>query len=191
MTLAILLLVAFYLCLTAEFFLPTGGLMGVAAAVAVISAVVIAFTHSMLFGVTLLSVAMISTPILLTSLVRVWPHTPIGRRMLNRRPGQIDEGAPVRRTRSGVPIHDLVGHRGVASTDLLPSGLVVIDDQKIDAVSIGMPVDAGSMVTVTSVQGGRVQVRLVSEDELAAEAEAAKESSVRSPAALEQSLEDL
>ncbi|KAA1258806.1 hypothetical protein LF1_13300 [Rubripirellula obstinata] len=189
MTIAILLLVAFYLFLTAEFFLPTGGLMGVAAAAAVISSIVIAFSHSFAFGLTMLFVTLISTPILLTSLVRVWPHTPIGRRMLNRRPGQIDDRGPARRTRGGVAIEDLVGHRGIAKTNLLPSGLVVIDGQKTDAVSIGMPIDAGSTVKVTGVEGGRVHVRLISDEELAAEV--ARESSVRSPAALEESLEDL
>ena len=189
MTFAILLLIAFYLFLTAEFFLPTGGLMGVAAAAAVISAMVIAFSHSFAFGLTLLLVTLISTPILLTSLVRVWPYTPIGRRMLNRRPGQVDPGAPTRHTRGGVPIDDLVGQRGFASTDLLPSGLVVIDDQKVDAVSIGMPIDAGSLVAVTSCEGGRIHVRLVSEEEIAAET--AQQSNVRSPAAFEQTLEDL
>lgn len=189
MTIAILLLVAFYLFLTAEFFLPTGGLMGVAAAAAVISAMVIAFSNSLAFGLTLLFVVLISTPILLTSLVRVWPHTPIGRRMLNRRPGQTDHRGPSRRTRSGVAIDDLIGRRGLAKTDLLPSGLIVIDDQKLDAVSIGMPIDAGSTVTVTSVDGGKIHVRSITDDEL--DAEAANDSNVQSPAALEQSLEDL
>jgi membrane-bound ClpP family serine protease len=187
MTMAVLLLIAFYLFLIAEFLLPTGGLMGIAAAAAIISSIVIAFSHSFALGTTLVIVAVFSTPIVIVGLVRIWPHTPIGRRVLNRRPGQVDQAAPPRMTRGGMPMNDLVGMRGIAKTDLLPSGQVIVEDQKVDAVSTGMPIDSGSEIIVTSVQGGRIQVRLVDENDVAVETETV----VRSPASLEQSLDDL
>ena len=187
MTLPILLLIAFYFLLVAEFFLPTGGLMGVASAAAIISGIVIAFSHSMFFGIAMLATALVSTPILLTGLVRVWPHTPIGRRMLNRRPGQTDDGGPPKRTRDGHLLSELVGCRGIAKSDLLPSGLVLIENEKLDAVSTGMPIDAGSQIVVTSVEAGRVRVRAVTD----AEARNDQDLTVRSPAALEQTFESL
>ncbi len=182
MTFPLLLLIAFYLLLTAEFFLPTGGLLGVASVVALISSLVIAFSHSLAFGSVLLSVAVVSTPVMIASLVRVWPHTPIGRRMLNRRPGQIDDGGPAKRTRDGQLLTELVGCHGIAQTDLLPSGLVLIENEKLDAISMGMPIDGGAAIVVTHVDAGRIHVRaLVDSDE----------NTVRSPEALEQSLESL
>ena len=47
---AIGLLILFYILLVGEFFLPTGGLMGVAAVVSAIAAIAVAFTHSTTAG---------------------------------------------------------------------------------------------------------------------------------------------
>jgi membrane-bound ClpP family serine protease len=155
---AIGLLLIFYVLLVGEFCLPTGGLMGIAAAAAAVAAVVIAFTHSVTAGIVMLIILGASTPIVFISAVRLWPHTPIGKRVLNRRPGQAGE-IPQRTLADGTPLRDLVGRLGVAATDLLPAGRVVIGAQKVDAVSVGMPIDRGAQVVVTKVVAGRIQVR--------------------------------
>ncbi len=183
---AVLLLLAFYLMLVGEFLLPTGGLMGFGAAAALISTLVISFSHSMTTGLVMLAVIVISTPLLMTGLLRVWPHTPIGRRMLNRRPGQLADVAPPRTTLAGTRLDELVGKLGVAKSNLLPSGLVLIDGEKIDAFSIGMPIDAGEPTIVVAVKAGRVQVRLATAEDIAA-----ADPTPKSPPALEQSLESL
>ena len=118
-------------------------------------------------------------------MIRVWPHTPIGRRMLNRRPGQQADSAPMRTASDGTPMSELVGHFGTAKNDLLPSGMVVIDGKKIDAMSTGMPIDAGTTVIVTSTDAGRVHVRAVTDEDRSDENEATPQS----PASLEESLE--
>ena len=181
-----LLLVAFYFLLTAEFFLPSGGFLGVAAVGALIGAVVIAFRHSVAAGFTVLTIALLTTPLMIFGLLRVWPHTPIGQRMLNRRPGQIADRAPARMTSSGIRLDDLVGRIGTAKTDLLPSGLIVFDRDKVDAVSIGMPIDAGSKVFVTSVEAGKVHVRPATDADLD---QREVQSKPQSPPSLEGSLE--
>ncbi len=155
----ILLLVAFYLLLTAEFFLPSGGFLGVAAVLALTASVAIAFMNSTTSGITVLGIALLTTPLMIFGLIRWWPHTPIGRRMLNRRPGEMAEMPPPRTTSRGIPLGQLVGQVGTAKTDMLPSGMIVIGDDKVDAVSIGMPIDAGSSVVVTRVEAGKVHVR--------------------------------
>ncbi|TWU46413.1 NfeD family protein [Rubripirellula reticaptiva] len=183
---AIALLFAFYLFLIGEFLLPTGGLLGFGAAVALISMLVIAFSHSVMAGAVMSAIVLVSTPLLVTGLVKVWPHTPIGRRILNRRPGQAAPMAPQRTTTGGTKLDDLVGRIGVAKSPLLPSGRVVIGSDKIDASSTGMPIDAGSPVVVVRVLAGRVQVRLATEDDLAAQ-----DPTPKSPLSLEQSLDAL
>jgi membrane-bound ClpP family serine protease len=155
----LVILAAFYLFLIAEFFLPSGGMLGVAAVATLIAAIVIAFSHSLLTGAAVIGFVLLTTPLVLMGMVRVWPHTPIGRRMLNRRPGQEAAAIPRRTTARGVPIDDLVGRIGVAKTNLLPSGMVTIDGEKLDAVSTGMPIDSGSQVVVTHVELGRLHVR--------------------------------
>lgn len=185
---ALLLLLAFYLMLAAEFCLPTGGLAGFGAAAAFISALVISFSHSVNAGVVMLATLFVTTPLVMSSLIRIYPRTPIGRRILNRYPGQAQTPEPVRVTSTGRPLTELVGRVGVAKSNLLPSGLVVVDGDKVDAFSAGMPIDAGDRIVVVSVTAGHVQVRPAADQEVAGvDADAAP----MSPAALEQSLESL
>ncbi|QDT04456.1 hypothetical protein K227x_28470 [Rubripirellula lacrimiformis] len=191
---SVLLLLLFYLLLVGEFLLPTGGLMGFAAVAALISMLVIAFSHSMAAGVTMSIIVLISSPILMFGLVRIWPHTPIGRRMLNRRPGELASPPTARTTRSGIPLDKLVGRTGIAKSDLLPSGMILIDGEKLDACSIGMPIEAGHSVIVTRFVAGRIQVRrLTEEEQQSAATDSIGDSMVvpQSPPSLEQSLESL
>lgn len=181
----VLLLVLFYLLLVAEFLLPTSGFLAIAAVAALVAAVVIAFGQSTSAGLTTLGAVTITTPLVLMSLVKWWPHTPIGRRMLNRRPGEIFPESG-RKTPRGIPLVELVGQQATAKTDLLPAGLIQIGGERVDAVSIGMPIDAGTLVVVTSVQAGKVRVRPASEADLHAGQQPAKP---QSPPSLESSLE--
>lgn len=163
---AVLLIVAFYLLLIAEFFLPTGGVLGTAAAAALIAALFIAFSHSPWAGIGVVVFVSATTPLVVIGLLRAWPHTPIGRRMLNRRPGDMASPPPKKSTPKGTPLDDLLDRIGVAKTDLLPSGLVMIDGEKIDAVSTGMPIDAGTQIIVSSVEAGHVHVRPATAEDL-------------------------
>lgn len=163
---AIGLLVLFYLLIVVEFFLPSGGIVGLGAAATAVAAIVIAFSHSSTAGGSMLLFIAASTPVLFFLLMRVWPYTPVGRRILNRTPGMTAPPAAERTTARGTPLREFVGRIGVAKTNLLPSGVVVLDDQKLDAVSMGMPIDAGTHVIVARIQGSRVQVRPADPEEL-------------------------
>lgn len=183
---AIGLLVVFYLLIVAEFFLPTGGILGISSVAVLAAAIGIAFSHSVVAGTSLIFFVAITTPLVIFGMLKVWPHTPIGRRMLNRRPGEPTADPPKRTTPRGTPLEQLVGQIGVANTDLLPSGQVVIDGEKIDAVSNGAAVDRGKKIIVTSVDAGRVHVRIAHDDELS---EDRPQNVPQSPASLEESLD--
>ena len=182
---AIGLLLLFYILLVGEFFLPTGGLMGIAAVVTAIAAISVAFTHSMSAGVAMVMVIAATTPVVFMASVRLWPHTPIGRRILNRKPGEIDT-APTSKLADGTPLAELVGKTGEAQTDLLPSGQVIIDGAKLNAVSTGMAIDRGTQIVVVKVVAGKVQVRPSDRDN----AEPVPETP-QSPRSLESPLETL
>ena len=62
----------------------------------------------------------------------------------------------------------LVGKRGVAKSELLPSGDVVIEGRVYDAVSNGVVISAGQAVRVIDVNTQRLVVRPLSEAEIAA-----------------------
>ena len=182
---AIGLLLVFYVLLVGEFFLPTGGLMGVGAVVAAVTAIVIAFTHSVTAGITMLVVIAATTPMVFIAAVRIWPHTPVGRRILNRRPGEVD-GAPQRMFSDGTPLSELVGQTGNAETDMLPAGQVLIGSRKMNALSTGMAIDRGTRIVVVRVIAGKVQVRPAE-----AEEDEQQDEAPQSPLALESPLESL
>ncbi len=166
-TSSILFLCLFYLLLMAEFFVPSAGIIGAAAAIAAVIAIVTSFMSSASAGLTTFSLVVVTTPGVLWAMIHVWPKTAIGRRILNRRPGQITEStAPARTLPDGRPLSDLHERQGIALTDLLPAGLVQIDHYRLDAVSSGVAIDRGTRVTVTKIQAGKIQVRPARENEL-------------------------
>ena len=79
----------------------------------------------------------------------------------------------------------LEGQTGLALSNLLPSGRVLVKGQKLDAVSIGMPIDTGDEVIVTSVQAGRIHVRKITDQDR----NPPEEPPPQSPSSLEGSLE--
>lgn len=157
------LLCAYYALLVMEFFVPSGGIIGVVAAASAIASVVIAFTHSFNFGVIVLAIVTFTTPFVFMTLVRVWPKTRMGQRMLNRRPGEIASASLPRSTPKGTALVDLVDQDGVAMTDLVPSGRIQIQQERLDAISVSGPIDAGTPIVVTDVSAGRIRVRVKDE----------------------------
>ncbi len=54
---------------------------------------------------------------------------------------------------------DLIGRTGEAITAFRPSGVALIDNERIDAVSEGSFIDRGKLVEVVKVEGSRIVVR--------------------------------
>lgn len=149
-----LLLVALLLILL-ELFIPSGGLLGAAAVAALIGAVVVGFLHSFTTGGVIVLVISVLVPMVVTLALRCWPKTMIGRRILNVDP----EEAQQRRDEQETQRRSLVGKVGKATMDMLPSGVVLIDQRRIDAISLGGVIERGEFVEVVNVVAGKVQVR--------------------------------
>lgn len=162
---AVLLLVSFYALVALEFFLPTGGLAGFGAVAAIVSAVVISLEYNIYWSVGILAVTILTTPPLIVLLIRVWPTTIIGRRILNARDSDPPYVAPETATRRGRPLQSLVGIAGTAVSDLLPSGLVRIDGERIDAFTTGQPINRGDRIVAVGIENRRLQVRLAGANE--------------------------
>ena len=138
-----------------ELFVPSAGILGVVAAACLISGVVLGFFHSTQTGLLMLVGVLIMLPIMFSVMVKVWPHKPIGKRVLIG-PVAAEDVVP-----SGGyydEIKSLIGRLGVAKTKMLPSGIVVVDGNKYDAVTDGLPVEAGETIKVITVQGNRIVV---------------------------------
>ncbi|MCR9207076.1 MULTISPECIES: NfeD family protein [Rhodopirellula] len=159
------LLVIFFTLAIAEILVPSAGLLGLFAVAAAITAVLIAFTVSLNFALAVILALLVLTPILLSIVLRLWPQTAIGKEILNRRSSDSRSTTPTATAPDGTPLVDLVGCYGVAASNLLPAGRIIVDGHKVDAVSTGMPIDSGDPIKVVRVQSGKLQVRLAASEE--------------------------
>jgi membrane-bound ClpP family serine protease len=136
--------------LTAEVFLPTHGLLGVAGAVCVVGGVASSFAINQYVGLTVLAVTALATPFAAALAMKIYPKTPIGRRMVL---GKVE-------SRLQPPTVGL-GETGVALSELRPMGMCEFGDQRVEVRSdLGM-IPAGTKVRVVNVDAGRLVVRRV------------------------------
>lgn len=152
-----LMILAFF-CLVVEFFVPSAGLIGIGAAIAFAAAIFVAFTDSTSLGMTFTAVVALAVPLVMLAMIRIWPYTPVGRRMLNLPPNGHAQGGPAEDPRMR-QLRELVGRVGRARTDLLPSGQIEVDGRRFDAVASGAAIDRDSPVEVFSVEMGKIHVR--------------------------------
>jgi membrane-bound ClpP family serine protease len=153
---ALLLLLGLTL-VVAEVFIPSGGILSVLSISSLVAGITMAFYYRGIeVGFVFLTITAVLVPGALTLAFRWWPHTPMGRRLLLDVPTseEVLPDTPQRRT-----LRQLVGKLGVAKTVMLPSGAIQVDGQLIDALSEGMPIEAGQTVRVIEVRGNRVVVR--------------------------------
>jgi membrane-bound serine protease (ClpP class) len=145
------------LLIVLEFMIPSAGMLGIGAACALIAALFLAFSDSATSGLFMSGGVVFLVPALLYGAIRVWPSTPIGRRILNLPPqGEVSHMQDDSRTSE---LKSLMGRVGVARTNLLPSGLIEIEGRRYDAVAVGAAVDQGNFVEVFSVEAGKIRVR--------------------------------
>jgi membrane-bound ClpP family serine protease len=151
---AILLFVAALAFVALELFLPSGGLLGLMAVVAVIGSLVfVIYDIGYLAGTIYLVFLAIFVPVLIVAGLNYWPHTSVGRKILNVSPD--GEGEPPVELRNA----HLVGKRGVALTKMLPSGAVKIEGKSYDAIDEGAGLESGDPIEVIRVDGTRIVVR--------------------------------
>jgi membrane-bound ClpP family serine protease len=142
-----------------EVFVPSGGILGFLAISAIIAGVVMGFMEGVGVGIAVLASAIFGLPAAVILALKWWPKTPIGRRVLLGSPRSVLPDDPKRRG-----LKDLKGRIGRAKSKMLPSGVVVVDGRKVDAVSEGMPIERGQKVRVVQVRGNSLVVRPVPED---------------------------
>ena len=141
--------------LVLEMFIPSGGILGFLSVVAMIASIVVAFHNGGIdFGTGFLIVTTVVFPTMIVLVMRWWPQTPIGRRILNR---------PSDRAKNILPndsrqIQQLIGKRGRSKCAMLPAGAIVVDGRTYDAITRGMPIEADQIVEVIEVSGNRIVV---------------------------------
>lgn len=159
---AILLLLAGCALVVMEVFVPSGGIIGILAAVSFIAAIVIAFRQSSTTGPTVglifAAITVFAVPTLVALAFKYWPRTPMGKAFLGEVPKDED-------VLPEDPRRALLGRVGVARSKMLPSGTVEIDGQMIDAMTQGQAIEPGTYVVVSEVRANRVVVRPAAKDQ--------------------------
>jgi len=154
---AIALLLLGLSMLVLEVFIPSGGVLSFLAVASIAASVVVAFMDSVQSGMIMLVTVTLCVPVALWGVVRLWPHTPIGKLILTKRPASSDDVLPETEAYRGLKA--LVGKRGRAISKMLPSGLVMIAGHKYDAVSDGFAIEPDQVVQVIDVRTNRIVVR--------------------------------
>ncbi len=152
MTQIILLFSGGLLLILVEVFVPSGGVLGLLAALALIASMALAFMEDFTLGFSLLAATAVLVPVIVTYGLRAFPKTPFGRK-LTARGFSFEDGRAVDRRDSG-----LISKAGVVESDLRPAGMARIDGRRVDVVSRGEPIEKGAPILVVEVSGNRVVV---------------------------------
>jgi membrane-bound serine protease (ClpP class) len=154
---AALLLIVGLALLFLELFVPSGGMLGILAAVAIVGSVFMALFHKNTGqGVTFVVAEVIGVSVLIALVLRWWPDSKFGRRVVPELPNS-QEVLPDNEQQQ--LLRQLVGKIGRARCLMLPSGAISIEGHTVNAVSEGMAIEAGQSVRVIEVRGSRVVVR--------------------------------
>lgn len=154
---AYVLMALAFVCLLAEPFFPTGGVLFFAAGGLLSLGVLLTFVGGGLsHGLVGLVVALLGVPVAVVILFTIWPYTPLGRNMLAPGQGKDDTLAALDSVKE---LDRLQGRYGKTISALRPSGMVDFDGQRVDTLAEGGMVEPGTWVRCTEVRSGKVIVR--------------------------------
>lgn len=140
-----------------ELFIPSAGMLALLAGALAIAGVVAFWSVSSLWGILALLALVILVPLLVAFLLRIYPDTPIGRRMILTS----DPEPPPEPPSAHAPQPSLVGLTGEAISELRPVGMIRVNGQRLEALSEQGVIDIGAQVRITAVEGTRIRVRRI------------------------------
>jgi membrane-bound serine protease (ClpP class) len=165
LTLAYLLIIAGFLLLVAELFIPSSGVLLVLSLVAIGFGVAMTFMYSEdpTTGVITLICVFTAIPVLGGLMLHYWPKTRVGRRFFLKGP---EEDATIASMPVNIELEQLRGRFGRALSALRPAGVAEFDGRRIDTLTEGMMVEPGQWVRCIDVRAGKVIVRAVEKPDL-------------------------
>lgn len=171
----VMLLVGLFL-LGLEFFIPSFGMILVAAVITLIvsfwSACKAWWGVNPGFFWTYVILLTAGIPGSLMGAITLIRKTPLGNRM-------ILNPAPVNATHAPGPLDHLIGKSGISQNLMTPGGIVLIDGERIHAESLGMLIEPNSPIVVVTTRANRIVVRPQTAADLVSEGSAGPNSSDR------------
>ena len=145
-------------------FIP-GGILGTVGLISISGSIFLAFrtyppeTAWLIFAGELLAVG-----VGVVIGLRLFPYTPIGRRLTLAREFDASEGF----TSASAELENYVGKQGVAVTILRPAGIALIEGKRVNVVTHGDFIKRDSRVRVSEVEGNRIVVEPINEKDATA-----------------------
>lgn len=157
---AVLLLLLGLAVLSAEVFIPSGGLLGLITFISLLVSLGFAYkawgtSHPNVFW-SFCGMLLLLVPTVIGFAFYMLPRTSLGKKVLLEAPEASTLTPYLEETRR---LEKLVGQFGTAVTMLNPGGLVNVDGRRLHAISEGLMIDSGESVEVIAVQGSHVVVR--------------------------------
>jgi len=142
-----------------EVFVPSAEAIGFIAIAAAAAGVVVLWRYDQAWGITSLLGVAILGPILVLFALRIYPSTPIGRRMIGIPTEEEANAQALAQAQEQQQRTALIGREGVVRTDCRPVGVVEVDGTRYDALSETTLLPAGTRIKITSVEGAQIKVR--------------------------------
>lgn len=155
------LLAAALLLVVIEVFVPSGGLIAIISTGCAIAGIYCLFRVSPTWGIIGILCVIFMGPAAFAFALRVWPSTPIGRKMMGTKSAEQVEAEKLAELKERERLAALVGAEGVVLTDLRPVGVVQIGTQRYDALAEASFIRAGTKVRVTVVEPNQIKVRAI------------------------------
>jgi membrane-bound serine protease (ClpP class) len=152
MTLALVLLGVGLLLIMAEVLIPSFGMLGGLAAIALIGSVLLAYQVSSDVGRNFLIAEAVLVPSMVMLGFKLLPKSPLTK-FLVADGFSFEDGAAIDERDK-----DLMGKRGVVEAPLRPAGTARIEGRRVDVVTRGDMIESGAWVEVTRLSGNRVEV---------------------------------
>lgn len=156
--LAITFLVVAIVLFVADLIVPSHAVFTALGVLSLLAAVACTFAMSAGTGFVVLAVALVLSPVGAIVLLKLWPATPAGRKLI------LPEVASERATSPSPTASTLrAGETGVAVTALRPTGLCEFGGTRVEALSDRGILDRDTRVVIVSLENNRPIVRRVDE----------------------------
>jgi len=148
------------LLIIAEVFVPSGGIISIAALACVIAGIVVCFNQGMVIGWIGIIVAIIMIPAVLIFAYKILPKTKFGR--------HVTLSPPERQQGDAIPdansLKEMLGTIGTVLSPLRPVGMCDFSGQRLECVAESGYVDKGKKVKVIKIESTQLTVRLIEEN---------------------------
>lgn len=140
-----------------EIFIPSGGILAIAAGICIVSAIVMVFKNQgAALGLVFVLITMLLLPAVIFFAMKIFPETRMGKKLILQ---HSEEGFNSQDTSE----NELLGQTGVTVSMLRPVGVARFGNKRIDVMTDGELIEKDKPIEVRRVEGNRIIVREIKE----------------------------